>query len=318
MTNLRTNQDIIRYSLRRANEKDDGTSDFHADAIVHYNRILQAICAGGSELAPNVDEDWWWLRAPSPGVIQMRKAWVGTADVTKGSTVVTAGTYPNYAFDDSFSIRFDSDDPTVYRISNGIGGAITLDQAYIGASVAGTAYRAWQREYTLAPDLDQVLGPMRAFVADADPIEGTSVEEMDRQWPFSRLTQGVPTRYAMTGEQRARFNSAWDETSTDTAGQEYLRIEYDYKVIATEQAFDSSEPIVPYQYRRILADFLTSFIMGDKNDTRAVTIAQMGIMGLQGMQTEQRNRMAKQGRAMGQIVPRQDQVGRRRLWDRVA
>src|SRR5262245_27605140 len=76
VANYRFSSDLLADVLFRAGEFDpDGVSvsGWQAQALVYLNRAYQSLWMGGSEFTQGeVNEDWWWLRAPYPGVLILR------------------------------------------------------------------------------------------------------------------------------------------------------------------------------------------------------------------------------------------------------
>ena len=317
MANLTTNHDIICDALFMTGELLDitsspNTSDYYNQAIVLLNRAHRAICSGSFELTPKIQHDWWWLRKSTPGVLTLQPAVnAGTVSVTKNNTAITFSTTPQIngvnvsCAGMIFSVTGGNGD--VYRISSHTSGTTTavLDSVYTDTTNAAAGYRAIQLIYTLASDVEQVLGPMRAFQpSETGNISGCSLEEMLSDYPLNRVTFGVPKRYAMVSEQRVQFSHYAGDNS------ELIRIEYDYKAMPTDLADDTNEPLLPRDHRRILTDYIQGYIFAAKSDDRAGAALASCKAGMEGMADVQINKMAGQGAIFGQIIPRQGQVRR--------
>src|ERR1051326_3104120 len=96
MANYTTSADLIDSMLDDAGELTDGTSDFESMALRHLNRAYQAICMGGQEIDPGINEDWVWLRKDPPGVLTLKPAITdGTVSVTNNNTAVTFSVAPS-------------------------------------------------------------------------------------------------------------------------------------------------------------------------------------------------------------------------------
>lgn len=307
MANLTTNHDIINDALFRAGEPIDGTSDFYAQTIIDYNRIYLALCSGGMELAKDVDEIWWWLRKPTPGIISLQPAFLGNAVVTFNSATVTLATPPAYSLKNwyLFPQNIVGDN---YRISAHTSGnaTVTLDSVYTGASSTAQAIKAIQFEYDLAADLRSVIGPMRISQGGSNEIDGCELETLLTRYPTTGMLMGAPRLFAMVGEQRVRFS----HYPGDTADLVY-RVEYDYLVVPGDLADDANTPLVPRQYRRVLSDYLTMWLMANKNDARSGSMGSSAAAALMSMALENRRRLEKLGHKFGQLIPRQDQIKRR-------
>lgn len=301
---LFTNQDIIKDALFRAGEAVDGGSDFHAQAVSDYNRVYQSICSGGSELIPDVDESWVWLRKAQPGVLILQPAFVGTANLTFNSAAVVLTNPPVYSLVNWF-LQLSDKSSDVFRVATHVAGDVnlTLDSVYTGATLANGSIRAVQLEYDLAADLRSILGPMKGYHDQGFDVNGCDIANLLTDFPTDNLEQGSPSLFAMITEQRVRFN----RYPSDNAG-DLIRLEYNYMVIPTDVGFDANQPLVPKQYRRILSDFLTFFVMQNKNDPRADAMFGLAKTGLMAMAMENRSRLEKAGNRFGQLDPRQDQL----------
>jgi hypothetical protein len=305
MANLTTNQDIVNNALFNAGEPQNTNSDFFNQALIYLNRGYRAICSGGAELEPELNEDWYWLRKPTPGILTLQPAIAPTATVTFNSQSVTlsATVTPTLA-GQFFNIPGDGGDYYIISAHTAGTAALTLDSPYTGSTNAAATARIAQLEYQLASDVQEVIGPMRVQ-RSGDEIDGADLARLSERFPLNTLGRGIPELYAMVGEQRVRFSHYPGDTSTDL-----LRVEYDYKMRPSDLAYDTNEPLIPREYRRILSDYVTTFLLLDKEDSKKDVFAAMVTGGLRGMAKNNRRSQEKQGRRFGQIEPRQDQLGR--------
>lgn len=298
--------------LWRAGEPTDGTSDFDATSLVYLNRVHRALCMGGSELDPTIQEDWWWLRKSTPGVLILQPEYsTGTVAVTNNNTNVTFSVPPSFDADNWF-LKITEGNGDVFRIVNhdaGIGTA-TLDSVYTGETDPLAAFRLFKLEYDVASDVLRIISPMRTFRTERNyDISGVDMMAMDRDYPIALVESGVPDRFAHADENTVRFNRSGRLDSTDL-----IRVEYDYLYMPTDlEDADTSIPAVPIQWRHILSDWGTLWLLMDKNDSRATAVASAARNGLAAMARENRHKLGGMGRGLlGSIQARQDQLIRAR------
>lgn len=309
MANYTFSQDLVNDILFRAGEGTDGSSDFQAVALQYLNRAYQALVNGGSEIDPNVQEDWWWARKDPPGVLNLvASITTGTVNVTNNSTSITFSSAPAISVAGYF-FRV-NDQPDVFRIASHTAASTsaTLDAAYTGPNAAAAAFKLFKTEYTLPADLIRIISPMRIYQGVEAEVDGVELTALERNWPIREIESGPPTQFAMVGETKLRFNK-YGPVSGATPNM--IRVEFDYiyrPLDLTNSA--SEEPVVPRQYRRMLADIAVVFLFVDKNDDRASPISQVAKQGLQAMANEQRKRMVNYSRNYGRILARQERTNK--------
>jgi len=298
MANYTTSADLLDDILFRIGEATDGTSDYNAAAIRYLNRAYQALWGGGTEIDPNTNESWWWLRKSDPGVLTILPRVTGTASVTNNSTTVTLSVDPGTDLDD---YRFKVDDfADVFNVSTHTTTAMVLDAVYTGPTNAAVAYTAFKNEYALASDFLDMVSPMRAFQNGRVFIDGISEFDLDRKWPLVDISSGMPKAFCMTGEREVRFSHYGGAESTDL-----IRLEYDYLAEPIDLVDDTASPVVPRKHRKILSDFATALLLADKDDDKAQAIFVLAQRSLLGMAKENRSQQIKFGRRLGKILPRQ-------------
>lgn len=308
MANYQFSADILQDALFRAGEPTDGTSDFHARAKAYMNRAYFGLCMGGSELVPTIHEDWWWLRKSPPGTLTLEpKITAGTVYVTNNSTSVKLSAAQSKSLATWF-LKTDAHDD-VFRISTHVSGStgLTLGSVYTGSTATAAAYKAVKLQYDLATGVLRVISPMRTFRSDRDyEIHGMDAHAMDRRWPLALVEEGVPDAFAHADENTVRFNRYGGASAT-----KLIRAEYDYLVLPTPLTTGATEePLVPWQWRRVLADWVTFWTMIDKSDDRADGAGLAARNGVTAMAAENRHKLAAFGRGFGQIRPRQEDLTR--------
>ena len=308
MANTTTAADIIDDMLFRAGEPTDGTSDFNATALQYLNRAHLGLCRGGAELDPTISEDWWWLRKSPPGKLTLEQSiTTGTVNVTNNSTAITFSSAPAASVATwFFSVEAEAD---VYRISAHTAGAAaaTLDSVFTGTTAPTATYKLFKLEYDIAADVLRIISPMRVYRADYDyEITGMDLLVLDRRWPLALIEEGIPSAFAQADEDTVRVNR-YAGSATGL-----VRAEYDYLYRPSDLTDDASSiPAVPRQWRYVLADWGTFWLMLDKNDDRADAVGLAAKNGLKAMAMENRHKLGSVGGgAFGQIRPRQDEVRR--------
>ena len=306
MANYRYSSDLINDVLFRAGEPTDGTSDFETQALTYLNRAYQIIWTGGGEFDETLNEEWWWLRKAPPGVLTLQpKIVAGTVAITNGASGVTFSSAPTPAIDASTASGWFfrvADHPDWFRVSTHVSGstAATLNSVYTGPTATAKSYLLAKLEYPLATDVLRVFAPMRVQQDGQNEIEGRDLYGLEREWPLRTIQGGVPRAFAPVGERRVRM-SHWGGAS----GTKLIRAEYDYlRRPADLTDSGSEEPLVPHQYRKVLADMAVFYLFLDKNDTRAEGAGRLAQGGLRSMAREQRRRQTLTSRINGQIIPR--------------
>lgn len=312
MANYQFSSDLVADILFRAGESTDGTSDFAAVALQYLNRAYQALLMGGGEIDPECNEDWWWARKHPPGVVNLTGGYItGTISVTNNSVSGTLSTPPAFSVAGYF-LQVGTH-PDIFRVAahTGGAGAITLDAAYTGTTDGAASLRLFKAEYDLAADMVRVVAPMRIYQGGYAEVDGVELMSLERDCPLQLIQSGPPQQFAFVTETKVRFN-AYGPIST-TSVPNMIRVEYDYIYRPADLTNSGSEePIVPRQYRKLLADIAVTFLFVDKNDDRASSVSGLAKKGLQAMVKEQRSRMINYSRTNGLISPRLNQESRLR------
>lgn len=298
--------------LWRAGEPTDGNSDFDTTALVYLNRVHRAICLGGSELDPAIQEDWWWLRKSPPGVLILQPEYsTGTVTVTNNNVNVTFTNAPTFDATGWF-LRINTAEGDIFRVGNhdANGAAAALDSVYTGPNASGVTFRLFKLEYDIATDVLRLISPMRIYRAERRfEILGVEVLAMDRDYPLALVESGIPDRYAQVQEHTIRFNRSGRTTATDL-----VRVEYDYLYLPDDLINSTASiPAVPLHWRPVLSDWATFWLLLDKNDNRAEMAGKAATGGLRAMANENRHKIGGTGRGLlGAIQARQDQIIRER------
>lgn len=299
MANFQYTTDIKSDVLFRAGEQTDGTSDYDALVLRYINRAQMAIALGGCEFAPEINEDWWWLRKDPPGVLTLQAPYEdGDVVVVNNSTTITFSVPPTFS---ASGWMFRSTNGDVFRVISHVAGdpSATLDSVYTGLS--GTyAYTLFKVEYTLASDCLRIVGAMRGYADGQFRIDGCESQSLDRDWPLGLIEQGRPSRFAPVTETKVRFNRCGVTTNGGL-----IRVEYDYLYRPADlTASVGEEPVVPKHFRYLLADMALFWLYLTKDDNRDQKLSQIAARGIEGMKRENDRKKVVYGTNFGRINAR--------------
>ena len=305
MANYTTSQDLVNDILTRGHELNDGTSDFDADVVTYLNRAYLGLLRGGSELDPEVDEAWWWLRADDQGVLTLNPVIdSGTVSVENNSATITFSSAPTPSVAGRHFKVDDHADVFIISAHTATEAGATLESVYTGPTNTEASFRVMQIDYDLATDVLHLSQAMTAFQDGQGKIIGIDLPELTAKWPRNTLSSGVPKNFSMIADQKVRFSHYGGIDNTDL-----IKVDYEYMRLPTDLADDTNNPIVPREYRYILADWALAFLFSAKDDTKSGDAAALAQRGLQAMAKENRRRMVRQGGgAFGKIHPRLNQL----------
>lgn len=259
---------------------------------------------GGSEFFKESKQDWWWLRKEAALVLEPFVD-TGTVSVTQDSTTIV---FSATIADSIVGWHFKTvDNADVFKVVTHTAGSATatLDLAYTGDTNSAAAYKRFKIDYTLAADLLRQIEPFRTYkqsgVRNDGRIDGCDIGKLEDEWPLWSIDGGTPTKFAPVSPSDVRF-SRYVVNRT--------RVDYDYLQRPSDLTNSGSEEAaVPREYRRILADGTTFYLMIDLDDNRAEGIAALTKAGFEAMSLENTARWAHMGRP-GHLYPRQDQLQR--------
>ena len=289
--------------LFRASEPLSG-SKFDAQVISYLNRVYRTLATGASEFLPEYVEDWWWLRGEA--ALNLDPVYsAGVIDVTEGSVdLVITPAPPDSMVGRRLIIPNAPDIPIVVGHSGGSVNAV-LDQPWTGDTAVGVEYRLLKTVYTLSTAVQVLISPMIGH-RQTERINGLSPERMDELWPLAKLKPGFPQAFALENENQVRFSHGGSDEGR------FIRVEYRYRPMIQDLTDSpSSVPLVPSQWRHLLADFALTYLLIDKNDDRSNAVALAGRTGLGAMLKENRRRLAKMDSLAGKIVTRPDKLVKR-------
>ena len=314
---LSTTAQLLDDALTKAGEKTDGTSDFESDALKYMDVFYKTILAGGSKFDTNLAEPWSWAKAQYPGVLTLEAPYeTGTVALTQASTSATFSSAPAASQLGKY-LRLNSR-PEVFRIAAHTAGAtaFTLDSIYTDTTTSAISYKAIKLDYSLdAASILRLIGAMRVDrVQEADKQDAGSIEAMDmpafqREYPWMRITEGVPTAFSIVYQTEntitVRFNRYVDR---------YTRVNYDYIPVPTDLADSSSSlPLLPAEFREVLSHATAHSILADKEDTKAEYHLNATKAQLTAMINANRKRVSQSSKRRGHFYPRQDQLVKNRV-----
>jgi len=321
MANYQYTSDLLADVLFRSGGIASG-DEFETVALQYLNRAYFDICSGSSVVAPQVREDWLWLRSAQPGILRLFPTLNVTVSLT---TLETAGTFsaaPTYSVAGDF-LQIDSESE-VYTIAThtASNANFTIRDGYLGTTGTKSG-KVFRLDYALAADVLRVIQPLRSFsMAALTPGAGYGGDFrihlidstiMDEQWPLSRTRSVMPEYFTYTANRTIRFNAA-----SAPAGEAYRHVEYDYLVMpAVLTNAQNEEPLVPRHRRYIIADIALALLFSDKNDSRRGELAVIAQNGLHALQLEERRRNRTNSSRAGRIYPRNAPAwGNRRFFAR--
>lgn len=304
---LKFTSEIVDDVLFRCGEPTDGSSDFDQAALDYVNRAYRAIWTGGGEYVKDMNEPWLWLKKDPPGVLVLNPViTAGSVTATQGSATITFSAPPVASVAGRFFKANEQSD--IFRVLTHTAGAAnaTIDSVYTGTGGTGLSYKLMQLEYTLAADVLRVISPMRvqstSLIQSTSTyeIEGCDLNALDRDYPLAYIVGGTPDRFSPVTEQKVRFNRYGGLDSTT-----FVRVEYDYLMKPADLTNSpAEEPLVPLEFRQVLADLALFIMFTTKSDARAETIGPQAKAGVAAMGNYNRNRIAKMGRSTAHITPR--------------
>lgn len=294
---LLTTRDLKTDVLFRASESITGSG--WDDKVVDYlNRVYGALALGSSEYLPEHVPDWWWMRSSAVLTLEPVNE-TGTVQVAQGDV--------NIAFSEQYissrvgwKLKIDGH-PDIFTIATHSPPSFNmqLDSPYTGESNSTATYRLLKTTYALDDDVATLLSPMISY-RGSTKIIGMAPERMDGLYPLSRLGPGEPLAFALEDEGTVRFSHGG---RTDGMS---MRVEYRYKPVLTTLTDDvNSIPLVPVQYRHVLADMALVYVMVDKNDNRANSLITSSRSILTAMYNENKHRLSQMDDTLGWIFPRQ-------------
>lgn len=308
MSQFTTTNDLITDVLFRAYEQTDGSSQFADAALRYLNRAYRTLWTGGGEFLPSMPTNWWWMRAQGQIILEVPYT-TGTITLTQGSAVASLSDAPSDSLE-GWHLWVEGGN-AVYQVTEHAASdvGLVLDSEYVGESVTGADFTLAKLDYTLPTNCIKIIDPMTVHSDPGAEVYEVDLAEMWRQYPPIQVTSAsTPVRYAPLNETQIRFNSYVDVAN---------RLDYFYLAQPDDLTTDpSSAPLMPVNYRHVLADMGCFFVLTDKEDQRAPGIGQQAKAGIASMMAENRKRWGDAGSGVtGQMFPRQS---RNTIWMRTS
>lgn len=290
----RYTQDIVFAALEAARESPTTSSEYYTMALQFLNRVYRELWNGGSAYAPDINEDWRWLRASNPSVIITKAIYTGFAKVTNGSNIVQLSNINTSLLGSYFQTTGDG---IVYIVieHNIAEGVMLLDSNYIGSSQDNVPFTVHFLRYPLPELFKEFIGPLRVS-GQVKEIHEVSQLDMDRYYPIGQIAN-VPEKFCRTQQNEIRFSTGFKNP---------IRIEFDYIELQSDLlGSDLEEPKVPIQWRHILVDLVTYHLLLDKEDSIAQAYLKSGINTLIAMAKENREESSRTS-TIGRVYARRN------------
>lgn len=294
MSNLTYTSDLIEDTLTKAGEPTDGTSDYAGRALIYLNRAYTGLCLGGIEFAAEIDEDWLWLRKRPPGVLTLATKITTVASVTNGSTAVILSAAQTLDLDNYFFVAVGNNE--WYRVASHTAGSanITLDAQYNGSTNATVTCYLYKLEYNLASDCLRVVSTLKGDATGE--IDGCPLQTLEAIYPLNSISEGFPKLFAPITTNVIRISHSPLSS---------LRVEYQYLAKPTALANTANEePVVPQEYRFILADIATYYLLVDKHSDKAAALPPSIRNNLFGMAKDNKYNLTKINSKFATTYPR--------------
>lgn len=340
MANGETVKDLHLDTLRRCGEKDDGTSDYHEQALVYLNKAYRSIIAGSCEFDVDIGECWPWAFGAQEIVLTLNPP-VGTnwnqsltVNLTYNSSSGSFSSPPqNFKTLSNVSvqgwwIQTTASSEWYYITQHTLGStAFTIDSVFNDTTTTLSSFLCCQLDYTLTA-VGQLTSPptepggiMRLTDAmecyrqqdysndNEYKIYGVDTREFKRQYPLSIIELGVPTRFCITAQSNTgvftvRFNKYIDCQSR--ANIQYIPVPIDLT------SNPDAVPIIPIEHRDVLIYIACFWLMKDKTDSRGADYLQLAQAKLKALTQDARKKMDQQQKLKGVLVPRWDQVNQKK------
>jgi hypothetical protein len=291
--------------LFRASEPGSSASQWNIPVVDYLNRVYRTLVAGASEFLPEYVEDWWWMRREGAFVLEPSYR-TGTVAVVQNSDGITFSPAPGSSLAGRrLRVR---EHPDIFIIQTHTAGlaAATLDLPYTGRT-GSFEFDAMKVMYELPEAVEEIISPI-VFYRDRSNLFGLPPDRMDQLYPLRSLEPGTPEAFSLENTRTLRVSHGG---RTDGYS---MRVDYRYRpVVEILEDTEDSIPIVPLQWRHLLADMALVYVMLDKNDDRSNATALAARTGLAAMIKENRRKYNKMDQYAGHIFPRGGPVGDRNM-----
>lgn len=292
MANLTTVTDLIQDVLHRSGENPTDISGKYYNKVIQYiNRARLDIVKGKSPIQPDKHVNFNFSKCYPPFTFTLQyKYSTGTVSLTNNSATATLSAIPTrYSANLNllgWYLYVDNEKDT-YRVNAHTSGtaALTLDSVFTGTTNTTATYKLVKLEYDIgANDVIRLLSPLRIYryTLDNEPfITGLPERSFDRMFPLRELKSGMPEAFKVMRILDNNITIMLSRYRDD----DIIKIEAPYVKLPTDLTSSSttSEILVPREYRYVISDLATYFILLDKNDNRAASILNMAQSGFEEM-----------------------------------
>jgi hypothetical protein len=253
-------------------------SSQRSDIESHLDRAHKVVLSGGGFLnrddygkRMSKDAVFAFARAPQPKVVTLVPP-IDTilATTTQGSTTVTLSGAPQGANSVAGWFIQVMGTSTAYRIQTHVAASttVTLDSAYVDLAATNEVCSIFKLQYTLGgSDILRLIGPLRIY-GDEPVITITDKDEMLDRIALDGFTLRVPEYCSVINEDNGTYTLQFSSTPS-----EYVRIEADYVPIpgTLTGGVSGTNPVIPRQFRELLAHVALYFMQIRNDDNRANT-----------------------------------------------
>lgn len=321
MANYTSSRDIINAALGFAGEltnppDSDYVSEYRSVALQYLNRIHQGVISGSNEFELDMGEPFSWAVSQYPKIITIEPKVEQNISITQNSATGTFLSPPTDSYKNKF-LRVGGSSQEYYQVLDHDAGSptFTLDSEMLEDTNSNANGNFYTLEYSLGTDVLRLIARGQMDQVQYQTMDGTvlgtDLNEMLRIYPMVRLQTAFPNRYALvnwntdTGEMHIRINTTPNKRAR-------LKIPY----VPTQPALTddaTSIPVVPLQFRIILAYAVAFYLCQDKNDTRAQSYYTLTQTGLQSIISADKRQSTDINPDRARVIPRMGMMGRN-IW----
>lgn len=318
MAQAKSTKDLVKAALQHAGELTDGTSEYHDLALTYINRIYKDILSGSNTIDVDIGERWVWARERDHKSIILEPDYEdGTVSVVNGSNIATLDTPPAFSLTDRYLKVVGRNDPTYYKILSHTGGSPTLNLDSIVVEETGAAlnYRAIPLIYNVGTDILRLVEPMRIYDVFGDTffLEDSSVEgkiysmdvnTMRKEFPLKSLKDGIPSRFCILHQNEDEFLVQFNSYP-----KKQVKVDLDWiKVPVPLIEADDNIPLIPWQFREVLAFGSAFYLLQDKTDDKAQTYLQLAQAQIKAMKKAEVREASMTDKDYGKPIVRQEEL----------
>lgn len=265
-----TGLDIFNAVMQQAGQSQSLTDDYAQDVKMAIMQEYKAVLA---------QEQWYWAKAPAPGIVTTLARVQATALSIAGTTVTLSATIATSMAGRKFYIN---NNQAYYRILAHTAGTavLTLDASYVETQLAG-ACTIYQDEYQLAANCLSPWSPMHIRGQWERDVELIPEKQFRSQYGWSTSTAiSVPEAATVIRTDSNQVPTIQIAPWTTSA----INLEYDYVAVPATLTFNGNAstdtPIFPKHFRWVLYQRALSQLYATKNDDlseRAWKRAEVGI-----------------------------------------